>query len=434
LSNYQAAARCYRKAIDLDPSLAAAHYNLGELYRAQGHFASALSSYRKAIDLQPDFYQAFNGMGDAHRMQGNRRAAMDAYQSAIKVNPKCVKSYRFLAVVRKFSKKDPYLAGMASLLDHGDLNSSDRVLLNFSLGKAYEDLKQYETAFAYIAEGNRLQRARFSYDPTNNENLFANIKKAFCGPFGATRQHGKQDDPRPIFILGMPRSGTSLVEQILASHPDVYGAGELTTLDQVITTYAKKVFNQPYPQFVSHLTDRDCRNMGTAYIQMIRNHDRHQAFVTDKMPHNFLFVGMIAMILPHARIVHCVRHPMDTCLSIFKNHFSRQHAYAYDQRELGHYYRLYKDLMDHWREVMPNVVHDIHYEKLVREPEKQVRRLLSVCQLRWHDQCLAFHRSQRPVLTASTSQARRPLYRDSVALWEKYAQQLGPLKKEIADS
>jgi hypothetical protein len=292
-------------------------------------------------------------------------------------------------------------------------------------------LKQYDTAFRYVAEGNRLKREGFSYNETASDQLFANIKKAFTGSFMQQRSRCGADDPTPIFILGMPRSGTSLVEQILASHPDVHGAGELTTLDQVITTYGKTVFKRPYPQFLSQLTDQDCKEMGNAYVKEVRKHNRHQSFITDKMPQNFLFAGVIAMILPKAKIIHCVRNPMDTCLSIFKNHFSRLHAYAYDLHELGHYYRLYQNLMGFWHQIIPDIMHDIHYEKLVRNPETQVRRLLSFCHLKWHDHCLNFHRSARPVLTASTAQVRRAFYRDSVDAWKRYAHNLEPLKQEL---
>ena len=427
MGNHQAALRYYRKAIELDPLLAEAHYNLGELFKVNGNLKSAIAVYQKAIQLSPDMYQAFRGLGDAYRLQGNTNAAIAAYGNAIKVNPACVTSYRYLTVLRKYKTRDPYLVGMESLLTRADLNRNERMLLNFSLGKAYEDLKQYGTAFRHVAEGNRMKRLSFSYDQTASDLLFANIKKAFAASFMQEWSRCGVDDPTPIFILGMPRSGTSLVEQILASHPDVHGAGELATLDQVISTYGRKVFKRPYPQFLSQLTDQDCKEMGSAYVKAIRRHNRYQAFITDKMPQNFLFVGMIAMILPKAKIIHCVRNPMDTCLSIFKNHFSRLHAYAYDLHELGHYYRLYQDLMSFWRQIMPDVMHDVYYEKLVGEPVTQVRRLLSICRLKWHDQCLAFHQSGRPVLTASTSQARRPFYRDSVVLWKQYACHLQPL-------
>lgn len=431
LGNKQAALQFYQKAVALEPSLFEAHYNMGNLLKADGQLEPAIEAYRLAILYKPDFYQAMNGLGDAYRVQGNHDAAMRAYENALEVNDQCVASYRYMTVIRKYTTKDQYIVGMEALLNNPELNPSDRIVLNFALGKAYEDLRRYEVAFRYLAEGNRLKRTTFNYDEIKNKRLVANIKKAFVKTFLKNRLGWGNDDPTPIFIIGMPRSGTSLVEQILSSHPDVFGAGELPNLDQIISTFGKKILNETYPAFLTKLTQSDCLKMGTAYIEGIRKLNRQGTFITDKMPQNFLFAGLIRIILPKAKIIHCVRNPMDTCFSIFKNDFSRLHPYAYDLKEIGGYYQLYQDLMRRWHQVMPGFIHDVHYEKMVAAPEKQVRLLLRFCGIPWNDQCLMFHRSRRSVFTASTAQVRRPIYRDSVELWKNYEQDLGVLIKQF---
>lgn len=430
LGNQQAALQFYQTAVELKPSLWEAHYNIGSLLKIDGQLEPAIKAYRLAILHKPDFYQAMNGLGDAYRVQGDHDAAMSAYENALAVNNQCVASYRYMTVIRKYTKKDRYIVGMESLLSSPELNPSDRIALNFALGKAHEDLRQYDVAFRYLAEGNRIKRTTFNYDEIDNSRLFANIKKAFTKTFLKNRSGWGKDDATPIFIIGMPRSGTSLVEQILSSHPDVHGAGELSNLDRILSTYGKRILKRTYPAFSAKLTRNDCLKMGTAYIEGIRKLNRHGTFITDKMPQNFLFAGLIKIILPKAKIIHCVRNPMDTCFSIFKNDFSRLHPYAYDLNEIGGYYQLYQGLMRHWHRVMPDFIHDVHYEKITAEPEKQVRRLLNCCGLQWNDQCMMFHRSRRPVLTASTAQVRRPIYRDSVELWKNYEQDLQPLIKK----
>ena len=427
LGNCQEALQWYRKAITLKPHMAEAYFNSGNVLKKEGRLDSAEKAYRQAISLKPDLHQAFNSLGDLYRSQGRNEDAMQAYEEAIALKPENVIAYRSLAAIRKFSGEDRFVRGMKSLMANAGLNPSERMSLNFALGKAHEDLKQFDAAFEYMAEGNRLKRATFEYDKTATENLFANIREAFSKDFfNASRGHGVED-PTPIFIIGMPRSGTSLVEQVLSRHRDVFGAGELPTLDQIVTAYGKKVFKQSYPGFIPKAAREDFLRMGTAYIGKIRNLNPDAVFITDKMPQNFLFAGLIKVILPKATIIHCVRNPKDTCLSIFKNDFTRLHKYGYDLDEIGHYYRLYQELMQHWLRSMPGFIEEFRYEEMVTTPEKQVRRLLACCGLAWDDRCLSFHESSRPVLTASTAQVRKPFYKDSIALWRNYEKQMAPL-------
>ena len=231
----------------------------------------------------------------------------------------------------------------------------------------------------------------------------------------------------------MPRSGTTLVEQILASHPKVHRAGELNYLHRVVTSRFTKIDDARFAESLNQASTGDFSGAGGEYIRMIRERADSAGFITDKMPLNFHLIGMIKLMLPNAKIIHCCRDPLDTCLSIFKNYFSFDgHYYAYDLDEIGRYYNLYRDLMRHWRHVLPGFIYDIQYENLVAEQEKQSRALLAYCGLEWDDACLEFHKTDRPVQTASSAQVRRPIYKDSVQSWKRYENQLAPLRDVLS--
>ena len=233
-----------------------------------------------------------------------------------------------------------------------------------------------------------------------------------------------------VFILGMPRSGTSLVEQILASHPDVYGAGELDEMRQIILGQQNTtILSEAFRMIPDNLAET-INNVGRKYVQNIRNKTSSKAkFITDKMPQNFLYIGLIRMTLPNAKIIQCLRNPLDNCFSIYKNYLFEGHQYSFDLEELGEYYLLYHDLMRYWHKLFPGKIYTLSYENLVGDQENETRKLLGYCDLSWNDACLSFHKTERAITTASAAQVRRPIYKDSVKLWEKYKKQLEPLSE-----
>jgi hypothetical protein len=312
-----------------------------------------------------------------------------------------------------------------------DISEADRKDIGFALGKAFEDLRDYDKSFGFILEANRLKRKSYTYSIQDDHDLFARIKKIFSPDFFAAHEGSGYQDKTPIFILGMPRSGTTLVEQILASHPLVFGAGELTILENLTNAVCLGKATPEFPQCMLDL-DRDAlKKMGSGYIEKIRQYSSDALYITDKMPHNFLRLGLIRAILPLAKVVHCVRDPMDTCFSIFKKDFEGRHDYAYDMVELGRYYNLYRDLMAHWEKVLPGFIHTIRYEEIISNQQNRTKSLLDFCGLPWDEACLAFHKTERRVSTASLAQVRQPIYKDSVALWKRYEKHLEPLKKAI---
>ena len=310
-------------------------------------------------------------------------------------------------------------------------NDEQRMHLAFGLGKAFEDLHQYEKAFSFFAEGNSIKRRSYSYTVDDRGNFFKKLEEVFDSSLFAKHQGTGCDDETPLFILGMPRSGTTLVEQILASHRHVHGAGELRTLKRIVTSCFDKGKVAEFPESIRQVDSADFEHPGFEYIQAIRKHTPDARFITDKMPENYKYIGLIKLMLPGAKVIHCRRDPVDTCLSIFKTFFTVMHEYSHDLGELGRYYSFYCRLMEHWHSVVPGFIHDVQYESMVVDQAGQTRALLEYCGLEWDDACLEFHKSDRPVRTASAEQVRRPIYKGSVQLWKRYETQLAPLLERL---
>jgi len=457
----------FRRALVARPDFAEAHYNLGVALEDQGHEDQAEASYKEALVHKPGYVNALTRLGNLRKQQGRLGEAGDyylqaltakpsdmthfnlarirleqgrldeareSYRQALAVRPDYGEAHRCLASLIKYeAETDRHLLAMQDLLKLDDLPDSERMHLAFALGKAYEDLAEYEESFTCYKEGNRLKRATFTYSTDDTVALVNQIKQVFGHALPFQPKEVDTDDPTPIFILGMPRSGTTLVEQILASHPKVYGAGELIDLEQTILQVTGT--EQSHEAFAKLAQDKGqlLARIGEGYRRRLRERGPGARFITDKLPSNFLLIGVIHLALPEAKVVHCHRDPMDNCFSIYKNFFAGDLWYAYDLTELGEYYRLYRGLMQFWHRLYPGSIFDLSYERLIDHQEEESRRLLSYCDLTWHQECLAFHRTERPVATASAVQVRRPLYRDSVALWQKFARQLEPLQAVLEE-
>jgi tetratricopeptide (TPR) repeat protein len=419
------AVACYDKAIAINPDIAETHSNLGNALKNLGQLDEAVASHNEALAIKPDYAEGHSNLGNALKDLGKFDEAVASYNKAIAIKPDYAEAYRHLSYVKKYSEYDEDVRAMENIYAKSDISDDQRMNLAFGLGKAFEDLKQYEKAFNYYAAGNVIKRGTYSYSIEDDARYLEKQKSVFSPSFFNTHKQGGCQDKTPIFIVGMPRSGTTLVEQVLASHPDVHGAGELPTLGGIIS----KLFgDRQYPDGVENLTDADSTRLGTEYIREIRKHSRQARFITDKMPHNRHFLGVIKLALPNAKIIHCTRNPADNGLSIFKSFFPvSRHYYAYDLREIGEYYNLYSDLMEHWHSVIPGFIYDIKYEDMVANQIEQTRALLEFCGLEWNDDCIEFHKTDRPVATASATQVRRPIYKSSVQSWKRYEKQLAPM-------
>jgi len=427
----EAVALCER-AVTIEPDFAAAHSNLGNAMMALRRNEAAIAHYSKSLAVDPSRDEAQNNIGVALQALGRLDEAERAFERAVALAPRKASIHLNLAHARPFTVGDERLVALQSLADDdaAALGEEETIALHFALGKAFADLKQPEQSFHHLLTANALQRRRIGYDETEALGLLTRTAEVFTADLLREHRGCGDPSPAPVFVVGMPRSGTTLVEQILASHSRVFGAGERDDLGRVVTDLARsKDASRGILDLLPSLSGAELRRIGTAYLDRIRVVAAAPAKrVVDKMPSNFLLAGLIHLALPNARIIHACRHPADTCLSCFSLLFAGDHPYTYDLGELGRYHRAYAALMAHWRDVLPaGVMIDVHYEDVVADLEGQARRIVAHCGLAWEDACLAFHRTQRPVHTASATQVRRPIYRGSVGRWRAYEHLLSPL-------
>ena len=430
LGELDEAVECFNEALKINPEDSAGYMGLGKAWNAQGDLDRAVSCYQKAISIDPANAKCYRGLAVAFEDHGETDKAIEALRKAIEIAPGAVAAYPILVRNKKFVSFDADIEAMESLFCRKTNTDIQKSQLGFSLGKAYEDLGKYDKSMEYVIQAARLKRRSFDFSIAETKARFDKIKNVFSPDFFSGFPDIGHRDRTPIFILGMPRSGTSLVEQILASHPEVFGAGELNDLAMVYQSLDDPTDSSrgdSFPEALPGLDPAEYVNLGKQYIARIRKYSSAATFITDKNPHNFQRIGFIRSILPDARIIHCTRDPLDNCLSLLKTDFHKGQLYSYDMSELGAYYKLYQELMDYWGATLPGSIHDFKYEDLVANQEEQTNRLLQLCGLPWDDACLDFHRTRRKVRTASNAQVSRPIYQDSVNLWKRYEDFLKPL-------
>jgi len=428
---FEEAVQAFDKVIELKTEYVEAYNNRGNILKNLGRIDEARASYEQAIMLKPDFTEAFYNSGRLDVETGELNKGVAKFKKALQIKPDFTEAYFNLSVITKHDKYDDTIRSMEILYGRKDITLKQREYLAFALGKGFEDLKEYNKSFKYILEGNRLKRKTYHYEIGIDIKKFKRLKEIFTPAFFSSHTKTRNSDKTPIFILGMPRSGTTLVEQILASHSKVHGAGEINDLFSLVWSIPKEMTVKEFPEYILDMNENTFEVLGKRYIERLRKYSDSKMFITDKYPPNFRLIGLIKIILPGAKVVHCMRDPMDNCLSIFKNNFATTNYFANNLKELGQYYNLYLDLMDHWRETIPDSIYDISYEALVLNQEEETRKLLTYCQLPWEESCLDFHKTDRLVVTASFSQVRRPMYSGSVSLWKKYKDQLKPLRDEL---
>jgi tetratricopeptide (TPR) repeat protein len=412
-----------KRGLVLAPETPEAHNAIGQVYQAMGEFEPALAAYDRAAALPgPAQMDAIANRGALFMEFGRKDEAMNALQIAAKAFPNAAGILFSQTDLRRFERGDPLIGRMQALLAREGISLADRTTLHFGLGKAFLDIEDSEQAFRHYNEGNRLKRSTFAYDPDANACWMAGIADAFSPALMQTKASMGARSDLPIFVVGMPRSGTTLVEQILASHPMVHGAGELKRLQTLIDGI------EGFPVSIPNLAHAQLEALGQAYLGFVTPTAAGRRHVVDKMPSNFLHAGLIRLALPDARIIHCRRDPADTCLSCYTKLFAGEQAFAYDQTELGRFHRGYQALIAHWRETLPaSHFLEVDYEAVVEDVEGQARRMLQFLCLPWNASVLRFHETERPVRTASVNQVRQPIYRTSAGRWRKHASHLRPL-------
>jgi tetratricopeptide (TPR) repeat protein len=395
----------------------------------------AVASFRAAIVKKPDMVDAHNNLGNALKELGQIEEAMESYYTALRIEPNSTAVLINLVDAKPFkSADDPDLRHMEAMAKElPTMSEDDRMQLHFALSKAYGDLERYGESFEHMHEGAAVKRRKIDYAEKDTLWLFDRIREVVTPALMHAKAGGGDPSQVPIFIVGMPRSGSTLVEQVLASHPKVFGAGELRDFDKVVkSVHGPDGAMIAYPEFLPGFGGEHLRAMGQQYLGRLREYSAAAPRITNKMPSSFFYVGLIHLALPNARIIHTMRNPVDTCLSCFSKLFSGEQNFSYDLGELGRYYCKYAELMEHWRQVLPpGVMLDVQYEEVVEDLETQARRIVAHCGLEWDPACLAFHENKRPVKTASALQVRKPIYRTSIGRWLPYKEQLEPLLREL---
>jgi len=431
------------RAIALKADFAEAWANLGKAMLLQGRTEEAVANYRRALDIRPAFATAHSSLGIALDELGDFAAAAASFESAISIDPGLIEAHYGLSQLKTYRENDPQLGMLEQQIGHVESLAPDtRMRFWFALGKVCEDIGNYDNAFAAYRAGNHVKHtalgAKNAREEANEQALLARIVDTFTPEMFIRRsQTEAMAEPgrrAPVFIVGMPRSGSTLLEQILASCPDVHGAGELP----YVSTVAEETFRlqgRPFPLCVPDLSAEDLRHMGSRYAELVSAHAPDVRYVTDKMPANFFYIGLIRLMLPHAKIINAMRDPMDSCFSCYARLFADdKQAFSYDLGSLGRYYVRYAELMKHWHAVLPaGSILDVRYEDLVADTEKEARRVLDYLDLPWNEACLDFHRNKRRVRTASAAQVQKPIYRSSVARWTHFARHLGVLSNLVGN-
>jgi tetratricopeptide (TPR) repeat protein len=394
----------------------------------------ALVAFEEAARLNPGEARLRLSIGHLHKTLGHRRECEDAYKACLDLNPSFGEAYWSLADLKTYVFSDAEISAMQGLLNADGGDDVDQAQLHFALGRAFEHKKNYALAFGHYSIGNTRRRKTSPFDIEVFENKTRRVRDCFDSAFFSQRSGAGWPDRSPIFVVGLPRSGSTLVEQILASHSSVEGTFELPNVLTIVREFDHaNPEHDAYPENLRAVPQERFAMLGRRYIEETAPIRSGRPHFIDKMPNNFSHVGLIHAMLPNAIIVDVRRHPMDSCFSTYKQYFAEGQSFSYDLADLGRYYRCYLSLMDHWDAVLPGNVLHLHYEALVRDPEANIRRLLTHCRLEFEPACLAFHETKRPVRTASAEQVRQPLYASGVGYWRHFQSELEPLRHALGD-
>jgi tetratricopeptide (TPR) repeat protein len=457
------------RCLELAPSFTAARYNLASVLHRQGKAAQALVQaeqvlaqdpanpgyrsmkaailgqlgeyeqaigiYREVLAEYPAQPKAWMSYGHALKSAGQQAESVAAYRRSIGLLPAFGEAWWSLANLKIFRFEPADLATMLAQLERRELTDADRFHFHFAIGKALEDAGDWEASFRHYLEGNRIRKSLIRYDADENTAALRRSKRLFTKQFFVERAGFGDPRPDPVFIVGLPRSGSTLLEQILSSHSQVEGTMELPDVIGIareLSGRRSRSQESQYPQILATMGAADLAALGARYLEQTRVQRKTMApFFIDKMPNNFAHVGLIHLMLPNAKIVDARRHPLACCFSAFKQHFARGQHFTFDLADIGRYYRDYVELMAHFDEVLPGRVHRVLYERMVDDTEGEIRRLLDYCGLPFEEGCLRFYENERAVRTASSEQVRRPIYREGVDHWRHFEPWLGPLKEAL---
>lgn len=439
---YDEALEAVEKALAIDHSMVQSWITKGHvLSRAQRHEES-MGAYEKALEYSEDHVGALAGLGHVLKTIGRQSEAIEVFRRSLRAHPRFGEAYWSLANLKTFEFEPTEVETMEKLVELENVPDESKVNMFLSLGKHYENVEDYDRAFENYRRGNDLRREHEVYDPVHTQLLHDRLIEVFSKEFLEERTGWGDSDASPILVVGLPRSGSTLIEQILASHSMIEGTMELPDLSRLTKVLSR---NSPrgveYPEAIRTCDEDAMQALGRKYIDDTMRFRTGKAYFIDKMPNNFAHVGLLHLILPNAKIINARRHPMDSCLGTYKQLFFNGQSFSYDQFELGHYYLQYQRIMDHWQAVLPGKVLDVSYERMVADQEAQTRRIFDYLDLPWEDQVLRFYETERAINTASSEQVRQPIYTKAVHFWRNYEHHLGelietvePLLKQMPES
>jgi len=427
---WEAAMASYQRVSELCPDAPEPYDNIGNVLMGCGRVDEAIEAYRKAIAIKPDFADAYSHLGLVLKMTGDMAGAEQAYTRVLALQPDRLEVYRLITQLRRYRQRGDSNADVIEQhLQIPGLPPGKAMHLHFALGKIHDDLGEYDAAFGHFQEANRIRREGYHYDINDDIATLNKARSLFTREFFEQRRGFGQTKARPIFIVGMPRSGSTLVEQILSSHPGVVAAGEVPDFWRTILSVGR------FPELAERVDENLSVKLAEEYTNRMKVYDPSGVSrTTDKELFNFIYIGIIHLLFPNAKVICCRRDPMDTCFSIWTRYFPAIGYFANDQYEVGRFYRVFDAYMKHWHDVLPGFVLDFEHRALIEDQEAQTRRLLEFCELEWSDSCMRFHESERVAKTASTTQVRQPLNDKGFGHWRHYEHYLGDMRRALDEA
>lgn len=423
-----------REAVKVNHASPQAHLVLGEVLSRGGLAEHAESELTIALQLDKQNPEIINGLGKAYTLQGRFEEAIVLFRQAIAIKPDYLSAYYNLAASKRFTREDEDFELINRLSDIIDSrNTDDQILIHFILGKVFHDCKEFDRAFKEYQQGNDLKSKQVNYDIEEEEEAvdrtIHTLDKSWL-----EKHAGKGNNAEgAIFIVGMPRSGTTLLETLLCRHPQISGIGERSYITKLATTGGDRFHGDlEFPEVLNELSGDDLREFGNDYMTWAHEFGVDTTYTIDKTPGNFLYLGFILAILPNAKLIHNFRNPVDNCLSVYQGLFATGIPFSYDLEHIGRYYLMYRKIMEHWKKIFPEKILDVNYEDVVNDTEQQIRRVIEFCELPWDERCLEEGQKQHVSNTASKWQARQPVYKTSVQRWKNYEKHLGPLLEILA--
>lgn len=433
---FQEASEQFSVFVKMEPGFPDGFFSLGVTQELAGDHEKALQSHQTALRLDPDLARAHFGIGIVHQTLGKFEEAEPYFRKAIELEPAFGKAYAALTLTQKIDGEDAdeILATLKTELAGAELPPSVRISFMSAAFRILDRKGEYEEASEYLINFNEMRDAALTDQQEQQTEIFKRLKSIFTKDFFEQRTVFGNATEQPIFIVGMPRSGTTLTEQIIASHPQAFGAGELSAIARILTGAREKSSSSlPFPNYIPELPEVALRDMAGEYLAEYPAGASEHERVTDKMPDNWVSLGQISLMFPNARFIWCRRHPIDTCASCYMQNFAGPLWYSFNQKKLAQRYRDHVEMNEYWKSVLPNRFHEVQYEDLTLNSEPTIRKLIEFCGLEWDDACLNFHETERVVRTASLWQVRQPMYTSSVGKWKNYEKHLGPMIEGLGD-